>query len=312
MENKPDMPDAVNVYRVKGSTGEWLSLTPPLSDAPHIPTVLEMATYTRAPAERDGVDVEKALLELVRFAERQICEHTETHRGGAIWEICNQCGCRWADDEGGKPEFVEPVEITNARNALDGYLQPQPRLEGKRRVPDWNGDDISLGYAYGFNDGLDAQKPQSGDDAKAEALANFNENVQDDGTIYVPRHGLTVKFLTSKTVETIRAALTTPVKPEKVEGLAEWQDFAGKISDMLWGGELGWTRTGLEGMIAVLKERLSTRPTQADIAEVRALVAEIKQASGRKMDEGSDSDAVQACYIKSKAALEKLQAWGKL
>jgi len=41
--------------------------------------------------------------------------------------------------------------------------------------------------------------------------------------------------------------------------LSDWHDFAGKISDMLWGGELGWTRTGLDGMLCVLKERLALK-----------------------------------------------------
>lgn len=54
-----------------------------------------------------------------------------------------------------------------------------------------------------------------------EALENFNENVQDDGTIYAPKHGLTIKFLTSKTVETIRAALQPKPIGMEVEGLDE-------------------------------------------------------------------------------------------
>lgn len=33
------------------------------------------------------------------------CDHTYTHRGGAIWTICDDCGREWADDEGGyKPD----------------------------------------------------------------------------------------------------------------------------------------------------------------------------------------------------------------
>ena len=37
-------------------------------------------------------------------AVRNHCGHETTHRGGVIWEICDDCGARWADDEGGKPE----------------------------------------------------------------------------------------------------------------------------------------------------------------------------------------------------------------
>lgn len=64
------------------------------------------------------VQLYSALNLLVSFADNQICRHEETHRGGLIWEICDFCGAKWADDEGGKPEFVEPKEIKNAYRVL--------------------------------------------------------------------------------------------------------------------------------------------------------------------------------------------------
>ena len=63
--------------------------------------------------------IEEALKNLLSFASRYICSHDETHRGGAIWEICDQCGAKWADDEGGKPEFKWPKEIINAQDLLN-------------------------------------------------------------------------------------------------------------------------------------------------------------------------------------------------
>lgn len=63
--------------------------------------------------------LEEALRTLISFASKEICPHEETHRGGAIWEICDQCGAKWADDEGGKPEFKWPKEITNAQDLLN-------------------------------------------------------------------------------------------------------------------------------------------------------------------------------------------------
>lgn len=65
--------------------------------------------------------MKNALSSLNRFASQQICEHTETYRGGTMLEICRQCGAKWADDEGGKPNFVEPVVITNAIAALEAW-----------------------------------------------------------------------------------------------------------------------------------------------------------------------------------------------
>jgi len=66
----------------------------------------------------------RTLGRLLSWAEAQICLHEETHRGGAIWEICDQCGAKWADDEGGRPEFQWPGEITNARALLARYDRP--------------------------------------------------------------------------------------------------------------------------------------------------------------------------------------------
>lgn len=61
---------------------------------------------------------EKVMRDLLQYAEVQICTHEETHRGGAIWEICDSCGAQWADDCGGKPKFKWPDAILNARAYL--------------------------------------------------------------------------------------------------------------------------------------------------------------------------------------------------
>lgn len=57
---------------------------------------------------------ETLLKKLMEWAEGEICQHEETHRGGAIWEICDSCGKKWADDEGGKPPFQYPAEVAAA------------------------------------------------------------------------------------------------------------------------------------------------------------------------------------------------------
>ena len=80
--------------------------------------------------EAEGRDLEQemapapalvdALEAVLKHAEEHIpeCLHEDTHRGGAIWEICDQCGAKWADDEGGRPEWKEPPEWAMARAAL--------------------------------------------------------------------------------------------------------------------------------------------------------------------------------------------------
>lgn len=59
-----------------------------------------------------------ALTALLRYADENECIHETTHRGGAIWTICDDCGKEWADDRGGFVPYAEPKEITDAREAL--------------------------------------------------------------------------------------------------------------------------------------------------------------------------------------------------
>ena len=79
-----------------------------------------MACRELAQAESVQEDAALQLIaDLVRHIDRETCTHEETHRGGAIWEICNSCGSMWADDKGGKPEFKWPDCVEKARAFLD-------------------------------------------------------------------------------------------------------------------------------------------------------------------------------------------------
>lgn len=73
---------------------------------------------------------------LVREVERKTCCHEETHRGGAIWEICDSCGAKWADDEGGKPEFAWPESVEKARAFLATHHAVE-QAGGDERVIGW-------------------------------------------------------------------------------------------------------------------------------------------------------------------------------
>lgn len=68
--------------------------------------------------ERDVINsAVEAIQGLLKFAP--VCYHTNTHRGGSIWEICDDCGAEWADDRGGKPEYEDPAEVEAALIAID-------------------------------------------------------------------------------------------------------------------------------------------------------------------------------------------------
>jgi len=59
-----------------------------------------------------------ALENLLELSESQICRHENTHRGGLIWEICDDCKEMWADDMGGKPPWKDPKEWVAARKSI--------------------------------------------------------------------------------------------------------------------------------------------------------------------------------------------------
>ena len=67
----------------------------------------------------ENARLREALKKLLDYSERYTCKHEETHRGGFLWEICDVCGDKWADDMGGKTEWKDPPEWVAARAALE-------------------------------------------------------------------------------------------------------------------------------------------------------------------------------------------------
>jgi len=62
------------------------------------------------------------------------CDHAYTHRGGAIWTICDDCGKRWADDKGGfKPDERNKhiLKIEEALALIAKWKEAQRLLEGQ-------------------------------------------------------------------------------------------------------------------------------------------------------------------------------------
>ncbi len=46
-----------------------------------------------------------------------ICFHENTHRGGVLWTICDDCGQKWADDRGGFKKPTMPKGYAQAQQA---------------------------------------------------------------------------------------------------------------------------------------------------------------------------------------------------
>lgn len=81
--------------------------------------MMALITSGKKPRSNRVKELEVMLEKVIRFAENQLCLHEETHRGGTIWTICNMCGQKWADDEGGFKPYEEPAILTEARNLLE-------------------------------------------------------------------------------------------------------------------------------------------------------------------------------------------------
>ena len=87
---------------------------------------------------RGGDELREALADLLDYADRNECTHEETHRGGAIWTICDGCGQKWADDEGGFKPYEEPSPLTRARLALFASTDMAGAGErSSRKLNDW-------------------------------------------------------------------------------------------------------------------------------------------------------------------------------
>lgn len=62
-----------------------------------------------------------ALRGLIKHVDRETCRHEVTHRGGAIWTICDACGMKWADDQGGFVPYTDAAAVAEAREALAAH-----------------------------------------------------------------------------------------------------------------------------------------------------------------------------------------------
>jgi hypothetical protein len=73
---------------------------------------------TTAPKIEKKSALRAALRGLLDEIEVKTCIHEDTHRGGVLWTICDGCGMKWADDEGGFVPHQESAAVQTARALL--------------------------------------------------------------------------------------------------------------------------------------------------------------------------------------------------
>jgi hypothetical protein len=60
----------------------------------------------------------RALKDLLDHVDAETCVHENTHRGGTLWTICDDCGRKWADDEGGFVPYKDAPAVPKPRATL--------------------------------------------------------------------------------------------------------------------------------------------------------------------------------------------------
>ncbi|KDD09863.1 hypothetical protein [Bordetella bronchiseptica] len=79
-------------------------------------------------------DERAVLADLLDYVDSNTCIHESTHRGGAIWTICDGCGAKWADDEGGFVPHQDAPAVAAARTALASAPVSKPK---RAPLDDW-------------------------------------------------------------------------------------------------------------------------------------------------------------------------------
>lgn len=87
--------------------------------------------------ERKPVPLVDALRDLLDHVDRNTCTHENTHRGGFLWTICDECGQQWADDRGGFVPYVDPEPVAVARAVLSTFAHPQVEPVSVSHPSDW-------------------------------------------------------------------------------------------------------------------------------------------------------------------------------
>lgn len=69
--------------------------------------------------------IKSVIQDLIDEVDRNTCPHEDTHRGGNIWTICDGCGAKWADDEGGFVDHVDSDAMMAARKMVS-WIETDP------------------------------------------------------------------------------------------------------------------------------------------------------------------------------------------
>jgi len=197
-------------------TGQWWPVpafeelpTPPKLWQP-LPASPWATTPTDAQPKAARPVGEEALREALKGVlfeyDRNTCAHEETHRGGSLWTICDQCGRKWADDEGGFQPYADPTAVANARKIVCELVTSHPTTgqetvatprDGGVREARWGIEDTGDAIWVG---------PMRSDGRKIDRVVYF----KDDLGLHRKEYVAQVKADARLIVDGVNAALSAP------------------------------------------------------------------------------------------------------
>lgn len=125
------------------------------------------------PAGGEWIETMQAL---VRHIESETCTHEETHRGGAIWEICDGCGMQWSDDRNPRTPFEWPKCVEDARAMLAASPKPQQADTDRQSGEEFAGSLAVEAYKAGQQ--TDTDRAKVGDGEQRESIGRRSAAVQ--------------------------------------------------------------------------------------------------------------------------------------
>lgn len=94
-----------------------------------------VADNLRAYFARYEPELWRALSDLLDHVDAETCTHESTHRGGAIWTICDNCHAKWADDRGGFKSHEDAPAVAAARAIISAGRDSVTESDLERMAP---------------------------------------------------------------------------------------------------------------------------------------------------------------------------------
>jgi len=141
-----------------------------------------LAFITAAPVREEG-GAEAIIRALLDHVDRDTCQHDNLKRGGVQWTICEDCGRKWADDQGGFKPYVDPQPVAAARLYLSALATRDEAPANTGKCPcSLKADDCHPDCPHGREAPAEAGE---GSQANLDLLSGFVQHLEDGKPVTV-------------------------------------------------------------------------------------------------------------------------------